>query len=71
MHNGAFETLQQVVAFYNKGGVRNPELDAAIKPLKLDVAEQADLVAFLRALTGDNVDEIVANALAESIGDPD
>ncbi|MEE9412942.1 MAG: cytochrome c peroxidase, partial [Methylococcales bacterium] len=46
MHNGVFETLQQVVAFYNKGGVRNPEIDSAIKPLKLDVAEQADLVAF-------------------------
>ncbi|MEE9424892.1 MAG: cytochrome c peroxidase [Methylococcales bacterium] len=71
MHNGAFETLQQVVTFYNKGGVRNPEIDSAIKPLKLDVAEQADLVAFLRALTGDNVDEIIADALAESIGDPD
>ena len=71
MHNGAFETLQQVVAFYNKGGVRNPELDSAIKPLKLNAAEQADLVAFLRALTGDNVDKIVADALAEPIGDPD
>ncbi|MEE9345752.1 MAG: cytochrome c peroxidase [Methylococcales bacterium] len=71
MHNGAFETLQQVVTFYNKGGARNPELDSAIKQLKLDVAEQADLVAFLRTLTGDNVDEIVADALAEPIGDPD
>ncbi len=71
MHNGVFETLQQVVAFYNKGGVRNPELDSVIKPLKLDAAEQADLVAFLRTLTGDNVDEIVADALAEPIGDPD
>ncbi len=71
MHNGAFETLQQVVAFYNKGGVFNPELDSTIKPLKLDVDEQADLVAFLRTLTGDNVDKIVADALAEPIGDPD
>jgi cytochrome c peroxidase len=71
MHNGAFETLQQVVAFYNKGGVRNPELDSAIKPLALNAVEQADLVAFLRALTGDNVDKIITDALAESIGDPD
>ncbi len=71
MHNGAFDTLQQVVAFYNKGGVRNPELDPAIKPLKLDTTEQADLIAFLRALTGDNVDKIVGDALAEPIGDPD
>lgn len=71
MHNGAFETLQQVIAFYNKGGVRNPELDSAIKPLKLNAAEQADLVAFLRTLTGDNVDKIIFDALAEPIGDPD
>ena len=71
MHNGAIDTLQQVVTFYNQGGVRNPELDSAIKPLKLDAAEQTDLVAFLRALTGDNVDRIVADALAEPIGDPD
>lgn len=71
MHNGAFETLQQVVAFYNQGGVINPELDSVIKPLKLDTAEQADLVAFLQTLTGDNVDSIVADALAGPIGDPD
>jgi cytochrome c peroxidase len=71
MHNGAFETLQQVIAFYNKGGVRNPEIDSAIKPLKLNAAEQADLVAFLRTLTGDNVDKIIFDALAEPIGDPD
>ena len=71
MHNGSFETLQQVVAFYNKGGVTNPEIDPLIKPLKLDATEQANLVAFLRALTGDNVDKIVTDALAEPIGDPD
>jgi len=68
MHNGEFETLQQVVAFYNQGGVPNPELDSRIKPLNLTAAEQADLIAFMNALTSDH-GEIVTDALREPIRD--
>ena len=70
MHNGEFQTLQQVVAFYNKGGVKNPELDGNIRPLQLNSAEQGDLVSFLKTLTGDNIDAIVDDALSEPIGNP-
>jgi cytochrome c peroxidase len=70
MHNGVFETLQQVIAFYNNGGVSNPEIDAAIKPLNLSLSEQGDLLAFMHTLTGSNVREIVDDAVLEPIGDP-
>ena len=56
MHDGGFATLAQVVAFYDRGGFPHPEQDARIQPLGLTGAEQADLVAFLEALTSPGVD---------------
>jgi cytochrome c peroxidase len=53
MHDGSMKTLEEVVAFYNKGGHRNPWISSAIQPLNLTASEQADLVAFLEALTGE------------------
>jgi len=69
MHNGAMTTLQQVVEFYNRGGIANENLDPLIQPLNLTALERADLTAFLAALTGDNVKELVADAFAAPIGD--
>ena len=69
MHNGTFLTLKQVVEFYNQGGVANKNLDPLIKPLSLTTTEISDLVAFLNALTGDNVAELVADGFAAPIGD--
>lgn len=48
MHDGTLATLEDVVAYYNKGGQANPQLDEEIFPLKLSDEEQAALVAFLR-----------------------
>lgn len=53
MHNGMFDTLFEVVAFYNDGGGADPNKDDAIKPLGLSFAEMKDLVAFLESLSGD------------------
>lgn len=53
MHNGMIATLADVVAFYNAGGGDDANKDARIKPLDLSADEQADLVAFLEALSGD------------------
>jgi cytochrome c peroxidase len=53
MHDGSQETLEEVVAWYDKGGHPNPHLSDKVKPLKLSANEKADLVAFMRALTGD------------------
>lgn len=53
MHDGAFKTLEEVVAFLNQGGGANPHLSPLVKPLELTTEEQADVVSFLRALTGE------------------
>jgi cytochrome c peroxidase len=50
MHNGAFETLEQVIDFYDKGGGKGAE---KLKPLGLTDQEKKDLVAFLEALSMD------------------
>jgi cytochrome c peroxidase len=53
MHDGSLETLEDVVAYYNRGGERNAWLDSRVRPLGLADREKADLVAFLRSLTGE------------------
>ena len=63
MHNGAFYTLEEVVDFYNRGGVDEegnstsfPENKSAlIKPLGLSDEEKEDLLAFLEAFSGDEI----------------
>lgn len=55
MHAGHFASLDEVVAFYSaldeEGGVGHRE--EFLTALELDEAQQADLVAFLRALDGE------------------
>ena len=53
MHDGSLATLRQVIDFYDRGGTPNPQLDPAIKPLKLTEREKDDLVEFLHALSGE------------------
>jgi cytochrome c peroxidase len=60
MHDGSLRTLEDVVEFYNKGGIANRNLDPNIKPLKLTDAEKRDLVAFLKALSGEGWQSIKA-----------
>lgn len=55
MHDGVFGTLEEVVDFLNDGGGPNPNLSPLIKPLGLTQQEKADLVAFLKALTGEPI----------------
>lgn len=52
MHDGSLKTLEEVVEFYDKGGIKNKYLDEEMKPLKLTPAQKADLVAFMKALSG-------------------
>lgn len=61
MHDGRFQTLEQVVAFYDSGVQNNPGLDNRLRgggggnapPLRLNLsaAERASLVTFLGTLT--------------------
>ena len=53
MHNGSIATLREVVEFYNRGGLRNPNLSVRIKPLELTPVEIGALVAFLESLSGE------------------
>ncbi len=55
-HNGGQATLQQVMAFYNRGGdfssaTKSPD----VTPLGLTLAEQDALVAFMQSLTDERV----------------
>ncbi len=53
MHGGQFETLEEVVDFYNRlpGTAAVGHREELLKPLGLTEREQRDLVAFLKALT--------------------
>lgn len=59
-HNGAYETLEEVIDFYNNGGgggiglnVQNQTL--ASDPLDLTDKEKADIIAFMKSLTDNPV----------------
>ena len=68
MHDGSLPTLRAVVDFFDRGGDR-PDADARIQPLGLTESQKADLIAFLRSLTGSNVDALAADARRSPIGD--
>jgi len=62
MHDGSLATLADVVAFYDAGGGNDPDRDPLLAPLGLSAEERSALEAFLRALTGGNVDVLVREA---------
>jgi cytochrome c peroxidase len=53
MHDGSLATLDDVVRFYDRGGIRNPYLDEEIRPIGLDTSEKRALLAYLLSLSGD------------------
>jgi len=61
MHDGRFETLEEVIAHYNSGIENHPALDENLKkgfkPVKMGLTsfEQKALVAFLNTLTDENM----------------
>lgn len=62
-HDGSAETLMEVVEFYDKGGTPNPYLSENIQKLNLTDQEKADLVAFMKALTGETRTVVTAPEL--------
>lgn len=60
MHDGSLKTLEDVVEHYNKGGIKNPWLSKQMKDLKLTPQEKTDLVAFMKALSGEGWQHIKA-----------
>jgi cytochrome c peroxidase len=59
-HDGRFKTLEEVVNFYNQGGVKNPHQDPLIIPLELTDEEKRDLVQFLHTLNGEGWQHVKA-----------
>jgi cytochrome c peroxidase len=59
-HDGRFKTLEEVVNFYNQGGVKNPHQDPLIIPLELTDQEKGDLVQFLHTLNGEGWQQATA-----------
>ena len=53
MHNGAYSTLEEVVEHYDRGGDEKENLSPNIKPLNLTKTEKADLIEFMKGLTGE------------------
>lgn len=53
MHNGSLATLEDVVAFYDRGGGQHRNKSPLLKPLGLSAAEKQALVEFLKSLAGD------------------
>lgn len=57
MHDGSFETLEESVLHYWRGGFANPWLDAKMRPVPMTRDDLAALVAFLKALDGEGYDD--------------
>ena len=47
MHDGSLATLEDVLDYYDKGGIKNPQLDEEMRPLNLTEQEKTDLMTFL------------------------
>lgn len=60
MHDGSLKTLEEVVEFYDKGGIKNKNLDEKMKPLNLTDQDKKDLVEFMKALNGEGWQQITA-----------
>lgn len=70
MHDGSLSTLEEVIEFYQRGGINNPQKDKLLMPLQLSAEDKRNLLAFLRCLNGDNVDRLAAKARSEAIDFP-
>ena len=70
MHDGSLATLADVVEHYDKGGNSNPALDSDMKKLNLTAQEKQDVVAFMKALSGETkpLDELLPKLPPDSGG---
>jgi cytochrome c peroxidase len=59
MHDGSLNTLEEVVEYYNSGGIKNSNLHTLMRPLNLTDQEKQDLVSFLKALNGEGWEHII------------
>jgi len=55
MHDGAFQTLEEVIDFLDQGGGEDANRSHLMKPLGLSKEEKRDLLEFLKALKGEEI----------------
>ncbi|MBS4168707.1 cytochrome c peroxidase [Parachlamydia sp. AcF125] len=53
MHDGSLKTLEEVVEYYNQGGIPNSNLHPLMRPLNLSESDKKALVKFLQSLSGE------------------
>lgn len=53
MHDGSLKTLEDVIEYYDVGGIPNKNLHPLMKPLHLSDSDKKALVSFLKALNGE------------------
>jgi cytochrome c peroxidase len=75
MHNGVFETLKEVVEFYNKGGgiglgIKLPTQTLPAAKLNLTETEKKQLIRFMESLT-DTSSVVYFNQALPKMDDPD
>jgi len=67
MHNGMYQTLEEVVQHYNRGGDVKANLDPNMNPagLGLTKSDVADLVAFMKTLTEERTEAAIIPTLPQ------
>jgi cytochrome c peroxidase len=69
MHDGSLRTLEDVVRFYNRGGIAHIGLDPLVQPLDLTDEDVYALVAFLESLTSPALEQLIEDARSAPVGD--
>ena len=72
MHNGAFQTLDEVIDFYAGGGgaahgFKPATLDDKIRKFELSADERQDMVAFLHALTDESNKPVIPDKVPSGL----
>jgi len=72
MHNGRLATLEDVVRFYSTqaGAPSSPPAEKIVRPLHLSSGEIADLVSFLKSLTGEPLDPALTEPVRNAARPP-
>lgn len=53
MHDGSLISLEEVIDYYDKGGIKNKNLHPLLKPLNMTKEDKQALLSFLKALNGE------------------
>lgn len=53
MHDGSLKTLEEVIDYYDKGGIKNKNLHGLMRPLNMTTEQKQALLSFLKALNGE------------------